>query len=45
MPAESPPERGKGRQALGWVVTADTHPGWLRDRCRSASHPSREEIS
>ena len=41
MPAESPPGRGKGRQALGWVVTAET----LRDRCRYASHPSREGIS
>ena len=40
---DSPLGRGKGRQALGWVVAA-THPVWLRDRCRCASHPSREGI-
>jgi hypothetical protein len=33
MPFESPPGRGKGRQALGWVVpNGSTHPGASRPR-------------
>jgi hypothetical protein len=41
MPFESPPGRGKGRQALGWVVKSGTDPPRLPS---AATPPSRGDF-
>jgi len=43
--AESPWEgQGPSGPGVGGSFEATTHPVWLRDRCRWASHPSQEWI-
>ena len=45
MAVESPPGRGKGRQALGWVVVYGTDPPRRFATAVASRHPSREGIS